>query len=126
MGATIDYAILLTDHYMENRQKMNVKKAIEKTVGEVTSSVLVSAAILAIAGFALAFVSANEMVKALGILIGRGALIPLVLANFFLPALLFFADKLIPYTTWKANFYKEGQNENLVEYEEEKSMDKRR
>lgn len=74
---------------------------------EVIPSVLVSSAILAIAGFALAVVTSNEMVKALGILIGRGALIPLVLVNLCLPALLFFVDKLLPVTTYRADFYDE-------------------
>ena len=105
MGVTIDYAILLTDHYMLNRKKMSQRPAMEKTMGEVISSVLVSSSILAIAGFALAFVTSNEMVEALGILIGRGALIPLVLVNLCLPALLFFVDKLLPVTTYRADFY---------------------
>lgn len=107
MGATIDYAILLTDHYMINRKKMSQKPAMERTMGEVIPSVLVSSAILAIAGFALAIVTSNEMVKALGILIGRGALIPLVLVNLCLSALLFFVDKLLPVTTYRADFYDE-------------------
>lgn len=107
MGATIDYAIILTDHYMLNRKKMAQKPAMEKTMGEVISSVLVSSSILAIAGFALAIVTSNEMVEALGILIGRGALIPLVLVNLCLPALLFFVDKLLPVTTYRADFYDE-------------------
>ncbi len=107
MGATIDYAILLTDHYMVNRKKLPQREAMEKTMGEIIPSVLVSSAILAIAGFALAFVSSNEMVSALGILIGRGALIPLVLVNLCLPALLFITDKVLPITIYKADFYRE-------------------
>ncbi len=107
MGATIDYAILLTDHYMINRKKLPQKEAMEKTLKNVIPSVLVSAAILAIAGFALAAVTSNDMVKALGVLIGRGALIPLVLVNLCLPALLFFTDKFLPFMVYKADFYRE-------------------
>lgn len=124
MGATIDYAILLTDHYMINRKKLPQKEAMEKTMGEIIPSVLVSSFILAIAGFALAFVSSNDMVQALGILIGRGALIPLVLVNLCLPALLFFVDKMLPITVYKAEFYKErksdaGEEDEFNLYEEE-------
>ncbi len=118
MGATIDYAILLSNHYMENRKKLSAKPAMEKTMGEAIPSILVSASILAIAGFALALVSSNDMVISLGILIGRGALIPLILVNVCLPALLIFVDKLIPFTTWKAGFYKakgNGSGENTSE-----------
>lgn len=102
MGATIDYAILLTNNYLKNRKNMPVKQALNATMGETISSVLISAAVLAIAGFALALASSNSMVVALGILIGRGALLPLILVNLCLPALLMMIDKLIPYTTLKA------------------------
>lgn len=111
MGATIDYAILLTDNYMKNRKKMPSKEAMSVTMGETIPSVLVSAAVLAIAGFALALASSSAMVVPLGILIGRGALIPLVLVNLCLPALLLLTDKLIPYTTWKANFFESKESE---------------
>lgn len=111
MGATIDYAILLTDNYMKNRKKMPSKEAMSVTMGETIPSVLVSAAVLAIAGFALALASSSAMVVPLGILIGRGALIPLVLVNLCLPALLLLTDKLIPHTTWKANFFESKESE---------------
>lgn len=107
MGATIDYAILLTDKYILNRQRMGQKPAMEKTLGEVIPTILVSSSVLAIAGFALAFASSNAMVADLGVLIGRGALIPLVLVNLCLPAMLFFADKLLPLTIYRADFYEE-------------------
>ena len=106
MGATIDYAILLTDNYMKNRKRLPKKQAMQETMKETIPSVIVSASVLAISGFALALASSSGMVVALGVLIGRGALIPLVLVNLCLPALLMACDKLIPYTTWKAGFYK--------------------
>ncbi|MDO4554957.1 MAG: MMPL family transporter [Lachnospiraceae bacterium] len=115
MGATIDYAILLTDHYMDNRKKAPAIKAMERTMHQTIPSVLVSAFVLAIAGFALALVSSNDMVRALGILIGRGAVIPLILVNIFLPALLILFDKVIPYTTLKANFFRAVKKDNRME-----------
>lgn len=111
MGATIDYAILLTNNYLKNRKEFPMKRALQETMGESISSVLVSASVLAIAGFALALASSNSMVVALGILIGRGALLPLVLVNLCLPALLMLIDKLIPFTTWKAGFFKDTKVE---------------
>lgn len=115
MGATIDYAILLTNNYLKNRKKFPMKQALQETMGETISSVLVSATVLAIAGFALAFASSNSMVVSLGILIGRGALLPLVLVNLCLPALLMLIDKLIPITTWKAGFFKGKKFEQMAE-----------
>lgn len=114
MGATIDYAILLTDNYMKNRKNLPKKKAMQITMGETIPSVIVSAAVLAIAGFALALASSSAMVVPLGVLIGRGALIPLVLVNLCLPALLMLTDKLIPHTTWKAGFYDSKSEKGTV------------
>ncbi|MBC3887491.1 MMPL family transporter [Acetobacterium paludosum] len=126
MGATIDYAILLTDHYMKNRKQMSAKKAMEKSVTDVIPAILVSAAILAFAGFSLALVSTNAMVSALGVLIGRGALIPLVLVSLFLPALLLISDKLIPLTTWKSDFYQSGEKDNRQDGQLKKKEKKER
>lgn len=114
MGATIDYAILLTDNYMKNRQRLPKKKAMLETVRETIPSVLVSAAVLAMTGFTLSLISTDTVVSSLGVLIGRGALIPLLLVLVCLPALLMLIDKIIPYTTWKANFLKEKQSEGDI------------
>lgn len=105
MGATIDYAILLTDHYMEHRKYMLPIPAMKKTWGSVVKSTLVSSLILCIAGFALSFMSSEAIVKVLGKLLGRGSIIAFILSMTLLPALLILFDKLIPKLTWKANFY---------------------
>lgn len=120
MGATIDYAILLTNNYLKNRKELPVKRALQVTMGETIPSVLISAAVLAIAGFALALASSNSMVVAMGILIGRGALLPLVLVNLCLPALLMLIDKLIPFTTLKANFF-QGSSDSETDMTEEET-----
>lgn len=107
MGATIDYAILLTEHYMLYRKEMPKKKAMKKTLGGVVKSALVSAMILAVAGFALGATSSEEIVRVLGMLLGRGAIIAFVLSITLLPAILLLTDRLIPIFTRKADFYKE-------------------
>lgn len=107
MGATIDYAILLTNTYLENRKFMKLRPALENTMQKTMPAIMVSAVILAVTGFSLAMVSSNGLVQSLGILIGRGALIPLILVNICLPAMLALLDQVIPYTTLHTNFYKE-------------------
>ena len=42
LGATVDYAILFTERYKENRQTLNKKESIVETVSNVTVSVLTS------------------------------------------------------------------------------------
>jgi predicted RND superfamily exporter protein len=119
MGSTIDYAILLLDHYMIERKSKPALQAIKDTVGGCMRTMLVSSVILAVAGFALGAMSSEEMVKVLGILLGRGAVIALVLCITFLPAFVLFFDKLISLLTIGAKFYKGDAKEEIQEKDEE-------
>lgn len=105
LGATIDYAILLTTRYMAHRKDFPARQAAHLALGESFRSVLVSAAILATAGFALAVTSSLSAVSTLGILLGRGALFSLALVSCVLPGLLVLFDKLIRKTTYRAAFF---------------------
>lgn len=101
LGATIDYAILFTNRYIENRETMNKKEATQATISTTTVSILTSASILATAGIILGEISTNSIIAQLGILVGRGAILSLILVLFVLPALLMLLDKLITKTTKK-------------------------
>lgn len=101
LGATIDYAILFTNRYIENRETMNKKEATQATISTTTVSILTSASILATAGIILGEISTNSIIAQLGILVGRGAILSLILVLFILPALLMLLDKLIAKTTKK-------------------------
>ncbi len=107
LGATVDYAILLTTHYTENRRTMKKKEALKTTIREVFGSILVSGAILSLSGFALWVTSSNQIVSELGLLLGRGTILSMLLVVFFLPAVLTVFDRLIQKTTLRANFLKE-------------------
>ena len=107
LAATVDYAILLTDTYKENRKKMKVLEAIKESVDEKIFSIAISASILSSVGFILWMTSSNPIVTSIGLLLGRGALLAFFMVVCFLPALLAVFDKWIEKTTWKANFYKE-------------------
>ncbi|MEG2857974.1 MAG: MMPL family transporter, partial [Clostridia bacterium] len=86
LGATIDYGILISSRYLENRishdKYESVALAIEKSGG----SVMVSALILAVAGFTLGFVSNMAAVADIGILLGRGAALSGIMYLVVLPA----------------------------------------
>ncbi|MBT9153816.1 MAG: Siderophore exporter MmpL4 [Firmicutes bacterium] len=107
LGATIDYAILLTGRYTEFRREMGVVEAAVKAVQASLSSVVTSAAILATAGFTLGFVSGVPAIAALGMLIGRGAALSCLLVLTLLPQLLIVSDKLIQATTYNHGFLNE-------------------
>lgn len=114
LGATVDYAILLTSYYMENRRKMPQKKAVKVSVGETFRSILVSAMTLSVAGFTLAFTSSNPAVSEIGLLLGRGTILSFVLVMLMLPILLTVFDKPIGKTTHRSHFFKGNVEEKLA------------
>lgn len=107
LGATIDYAILLTGRYMDERKTKKRKDAAIESIRACVLSLFTSAIILTIAGSVLGAISTNLVLSQLGILVGRGAVISFILVLFVLPALLMIFDRLIEKTTAKTNFYKE-------------------
>jgi predicted RND superfamily exporter protein len=104
LGATVDYGILLTQHYMDNRQIMGRKEASEKSVTDTAASLIAPGFILAAAGFVLSAVSSITVVGELGLVLGRGALLSLFMVIFLLPNLLRILERFIEKTTLKANF----------------------
>lgn len=106
LGATVDYAILLTDHYLANRKTIAKAAAVKKTLSETFGSILISAATLTLAGATLWLTSSNPIVSEMGMLLARGTLFSMTLVVCFLPAALTFFDKFISRTTLNAGFYK--------------------
>lgn len=109
LGATIDYAILTTDGYLQERRSRNRRDAVAEVMHKHLLSVLVSVLTLSLAGFCLYFSSSNVIVSSLGLLLGRGTLLSFVLVVCVLPTLLMLFDKAIGKTTKNANFYQEGR-----------------
>ncbi len=108
LGATIDYGILLTSYYLRHRKEQPARSAMRSALGEAFPSILVSALILSTAGFALGMTSSLSAVQSLGLLLGRGALLSLVMVTCFLPGLLVYLDGIVRRTTWHANFFTKG------------------
>jgi predicted RND superfamily exporter protein len=103
LGATVDYAILLTSNYMSLRKDMDKKQAIHNALGTSFKSILVSAFTLAISGFTLYATSSNVASADIGLLLGRGTIFSFVMVVCFLPAALVIFDKVIAKTTLQAN-----------------------
>ncbi len=104
LGATVDYAILLTNRYMTFRKRMLRREAARAALGSSFKSILVSGLTLATAGFTLYFASSNNVISGLGLLLGRGTLLSMLMVVCFLPAMLTLLDKPIQRTTFKAGF----------------------
>ena len=102
LGATVDYAILFTNAYLSNRKALTKKEAMRVTIGDNLVAILISAGILATAGYVLAYTTSNPIIGELGTLLGRGTLLSLTMVACVLPALLVLFDKLIQKTTLKS------------------------
>jgi len=113
LGATVDYAILLTNHYFADRKALPKKEAMLKALTENLAAILVSAGILAAAGFTLAATSANPIVAELGALLGRGTILSFVMVVCVLPALLIVFDTVIQKTTLKPRPKKQKNDDSV-------------
>ena len=108
LGATIDYAILFTSRYLEQRQKKGKFESAKNSIRLCTLSLLTSAGILTIAGIVLGKISTNLVLSQLGTLVGRGAVLSFGLVIVALPALLMIFDRPIEKLTMHTKFYKEA------------------
>lgn len=95
LGATVDYAILMTDRYKENRQVLERRDAVVETISDVSVSILTSGSVLTVVGLLLGYVSTNQLLAQLGIFIGRGAILSLMIVLLVLPGLLFLFDRVV-------------------------------
>lgn len=95
LGATVDYAILMTDRYKENRIYLTKKKAIIQTISDTTVSIMTSGSVLAVVGLLLNYMSTNGLLAQLGLFIGRGAILSVIIVLFVLPGLLYLFDKYV-------------------------------
>ena len=100
LGATIDYAILITTKYITLRKEGKDKKAaIDEALGTSISSIVTSGLCFFGATFGVGVYSKIEMIGSLCTLMSRGALISMVVVITVLPAFLMIFDKIICKTT---------------------------
>ena len=99
LGATIDYAILLSSTYLEERLTKNKNDAMKHTLEKTIPSIIVSALCFFAATFGVAFYSKIDMIASICDLLSRGSIISMLTVSLILPALLLAFDKLIIKTT---------------------------
>ncbi len=99
MGATIDYAIVITSRYLDLRKTMeNRKAAVTEALDQAFPTIITSGTILTSAGFVIGYLTNNAVIASLGKVLGRGTLISIILVMTVLPQLLLLGDKLIDKT----------------------------
>lgn len=100
LGATVDYAILMTTRYKKERCKGKEKKeSIRIALATSISSIIVSALGFFAATFGVGLYSDIDMISSLCTLMARGALISMLVVIFILPSMLMIFDKVICATT---------------------------
>lgn len=107
LGATVDYAILLTERYCEMRETHNRRDSIKTTLEKVSVSILTSALTMIIVGFLLGKFSTHGLISQLGYLLSVGTTASVIIVLFVLPGLLYMFDGLIQKTTKNINFINE-------------------
>ncbi len=96
LGATVDYAILMTNKYKTARYEgLEKKEAITQALQSSIQSIIVSALSFFSATFGVGVYSNIDMISALCILMSRGAIISMFVVIFILPAMFMIFDKLI-------------------------------
>lgn len=100
LGATIDYAILITTKYIEARKSgKNKHDSIDEALGSSITSIIISALCFFGATFGVGAYSKIEMIGSLCTLMSRGALVSMISVIAVLPSLLLVFDKVICKTT---------------------------
>ena len=95
LGATVDYAILMTTRYKRERAAGESKKeAISIALGTSIPSIIVSALGFFAATFGVGMIASVDMISSLCILMARGAIISMLVVIFILPSLFVLFDKL--------------------------------
>ena len=100
LGATVDYAILMTTRYKQNRLAGKDKKeAVQDAVASAAQSVLVSGLGFFAATYGVGLYSNVAIISSMCRLIARGALLSVAVVLLLLPAVLLIMDKVIVHTT---------------------------
>lgn len=101
LGATVDYAILMTTRYKQERiAGAGKKEAVAKALGTSVNAVFTSALGFFAATVGVGLYSDVDLIGSICMLLARGAILSMFIVLIFLPAMYMIFDKLICVTTW--------------------------
>ena len=99
LGATVDYAILMTTRYKAERRTKSSKESAAAALAVSLPSIIVSGCGLFAATFGVAVYADIDIISSMCMLLSRGAIVSVLMVTFILPALLILCDKVIVTTT---------------------------
>ena len=93
LGATVDYAILMTNKFREARGNgMDKIASLKYAMSHSVFSIIVSVAILASACLSVYFISSDMIIREITLMIGRGSILSGILVIFVVPSILLLID----------------------------------
>ena len=104
LGATVDYAILMTSRFQEELKKgLERREAIRIAAASSDASIVTSALVLFCATLGVSFVSSIDLIGAICVMLARGALISALVSIFLMPAVLYVCEPVFHRTSlhWK-------------------------
>ncbi len=101
MGATIDYAILLTNRFRQYKQTVPKRTALIRAVSAAFPTIMTSGTIMTVASFLVGFITSDPLISSMGMTLGIGTLISIACVLTSLPALLYVLDPLLEKTVIK-------------------------
>lgn len=115
LGATVDYAILTTNNYLECRKEAEKGEAAILALKRSIPAILTSGSILTIVGYILYYISSIAAIGDMGHLIGRGAWMSMLLVGSLMPAFLVLFDRILMENEFERihNFFKERRRRRL-------------
>lgn len=120
LGATVDYAILMTTRYKAERIAGKAKRdAVHIAVYNSVPSIIVSGLGLFAATFGVAVYSDIEIISSMCLLMARGAIISILLVSLVLPAMFMLFDGIIIRTTLGMKHLCSGKKNEEVSYEQQ-------
>ena len=119
LGATVDYAILMTSRYVKERVcGKDKKEAVSIAHKASIKSIIISGSCFFASTFGITLYSSIDMIGSICTLLARGAVISVIVVVTVLPALLWVFDPVICKTTWRLRHVNEGKKagqENVIE-----------
>ncbi len=115
LGATVDYAILTTNNYLECRKEAEKGEAAILALKRSIPAILTSGSILTIVGYILYYISSIAAIGDMGHLIGRGAWMSMLLVGSLMLAFLVLFDRILMENEFERihNFFKERRRRRL-------------
>lgn len=101
MGATIDYAILMTNRYLSSPKHMSNRNAVTGAITAAFPTILTSGTIMSVAAFLVGFMTSDPLISSMGMTLGLGTVISVMCVLFVLPALLYLLGPALKKTVIK-------------------------